>query len=488
MRYCSILQNKKRMIATLLIVVMAWTSLSGCGGSAEDAVQREPFTGTVTYENLAKYLKDNAEQDTVTCWYTSDTDREWIEKEAQNFEKEYGFKVDLVYYDGVNLFQDMNQENQNGNGPDVYLAGNDQLELARDSGMAEENIWFDDTFWQEQYPDVAKKAVTYRDKQYGYPIYFDTYCLVYDANLLSNAPASIDDILTFLDEYEDTGSTKAIFRWDVADPYINTMFVAAYADLFGENGDDSSSFCINDDKSVAAMEYFQSLSQYLWMNKNNISHDTVRNRIKDETLVLGLCKSDILPTLYEMQKENATETQEEVKPDAESPDSDENAEETDDEKENVADAGSEETGDDETSETGQDGTQTNYQISYVPSLTAELASKTLSTTYVAFVNPYGRDTVLGNLFGMYLSYNGAERQYNGNGKLPVRGDSSNMDEMQSIIYAQYINSKPVPKVMILGDYLTQSGITFDAIWKGEDAKEQLDRLQTIMEDILPTNK
>ena len=37
------------------------------------------------------------------------------------------------------------------------------------------------------------------------------------------------------------------------------------------------------------------------MNKNNISHDTVRNRIKEGTLVLGLCKSDILPMLYEMQ-------------------------------------------------------------------------------------------------------------------------------------------------------------------------------------------
>ena len=360
------------------------------------------------------------------------------------FEKEYSAKVNLVYYDGVSLFEDMNQANQTGNGPDVYLVGNDQLQLATESGMTQENSWFDDTFWSENYPEVAKSAVTYQDKQYGYPVYFDTYCLVYDANLLENAPASIDDILTFLDEYEDTGSTKAVFRWDVADPYINTMFIASYANLFGENGDMPSEFKVNDEQSVAAMEYFQSLSAYLWMDKSNISHDTVMNRIKDGTLVLGLCKSDILPVLYEMQAGNTEAA--------------ENAEEGD-----LANA-------------------TNYQISYVPSLTQEMSATSFSTTYGAYVNPYGKDNALGNMFALYLSYACASGQYSGNGKLPVINQKEAFDEMQSVLYAQYLNSKPVPKVMVLGDYLTESGITFDAIWDGEDVKEHLDLLQQTMEE------
>lgn len=356
---------------------------------------------------------------------------------GRKFEKEYSVKVNLVYYDGVSFFDDMNQANQKGNGPDVYLMGNDQLELARNSGMAEENMWLDEAFWKENYPAVAKDAVTYQDRQYGYPVYFDTYCLVYDANLLENAPASIDDILTFLDAYEDTGSTKAVFRWDVADPYINSMFIASYANLFGEKGDSASEFKVNDEKSIAAMEYFQSLSAYLWMDKSNISHDTVMNRIKDGTLVLGLCKSDILPTLYEMQ---STEQKGE-----------------------------------------EDKDVTNYQVSYVPSLTEELSSTTFSTTYGAFINPYGKDTALGNMFAFYLSYGCAKDQYSGNGKLPVINQNESFDAMQKVIYAQYLNSKPIPKVMVLGDYLTESGIAFDAIWDGKDAKEQLDWLQNTME-------
>jgi hypothetical protein len=459
-----------RKLAYVLVAALVLGLLAGCGGNT---VSNQEAEVPSDYADLMKYLKGQATEESLSCWYTSEDDKAWLETAASDFEKEYGVQVNLVYYDGVNLFEDLNQANQKGEGPEVYLAGNDQLELAVLGGMTEENHLLSDDFWQDTYPETAKSAVTYKEKQYGYPVYFDTYCLVYDANLLENAPASIDDILTFADEYEDTGSTKAIFRWDVADPYINTMFLAAYANLFGENGDDSTAFQINDDNCVAAMEYFQSLSAYLWMNKNNISHDTIMNRIEEGTLVLGLCKSDILPVLYDLQKDKTI---------------DESGEETSDQEEVATeDETEQEEAAQETEDTASEGeTQdvTDYQVSYVPSLTSELSSKTLSTTYAAFINPYGNDSALGNLFALYLSVGQADKQYAGNGRLPVVNQKDGFDSMQSIIYAQYQNSQPVPKVAVLGDYLSEGGIAFDAIWEGEDAKEQLDWLQTVMEEKL----
>lgn len=442
---------KIRRESFLFVILLVFTLLSGCGKEEKTEEVMLP----ASYEGLMKAWKQQVSSDTVDCWYTSDSDKAWLKTAVKGFEKEYSIKVNLVYYDGVSFFEDMNQANQAGRGPDVYLMGNDQLEFAKNSGMVEENTGFDEEFWKANYPEVAKKALTYKNKQYGYPVYFDTYCLVYDANLLENAPASVDDILAFLDEYEDTGSTKAVFRWDVADPYVNTMFLASYADFFGENGDEASLFKINGEQSVAAMEYFQSLSAYLWMNKNNISHDTVMNRIKDGTLVLGLCKSDILPVLYEMNQKAGQA---------------------------VGDPGEPEDGSSEAPVEGSEAEQTNYQISYVPSLTAELSSSTISTTYGAFVNPYAGNKAAGNMFALFLSYANQDKQYAGNGKLPVINQKEGFDSMQAVIYAQYLNSKPVPKVMVLGDYLTESGITFDAIWEGQDVKEQLDMLQSTMEE------
>lgn len=447
---------KIKKVAVLLVFVMLFGALSGCD---EKKKETDAEQHAVSYEGLMNQWKSQAKEKSVTCWFTSEADKVWLEKQAAKFEKEYAVNVNLVFYDGVSLLEDMNLESRTGEGPDVYLLGNDQLQLVAESGMAEENRWLDEEFWTENYPEIAKNAVTYRDKQYGYPVYFDTYCLVYDANLLETAPASMDDIITFLDEYEDTGSTKAVFRWDVADPYINSMFIASYANLFGKNGDDSSTFQVNNENCIAAMEYFQSLSAYLWMNKNNISHDTIVNRIQDKTLVLGLCKSDILPTLYEMKEgiENTVKT-------TEAP-------------ENTG----EETSTESLERTDFEETETNYQVAYVPSLTADLSSTTFSTTYSVFVNPYGKDNALGNLFALYLSINQADEQYEGNGKLPVVNQQDKFDEMQKMVYAQYLNSKPVPKVMVLGDYLSESGITYDAIWEGKDVKEQLDALQKTME-------
>ena len=430
----------RKLIIFLLILTLSFTLFCGCSADEQkkDIVQSKP----TDYKEMMSYWKDGSYNSPVLCWYFDEADQKWLENSAEEFEKKYGISVNVVRYDGVQMLEDINQANRTGAGPDLYIMGNDQLEFAVLGGIASENTCFDNDFWKDNYPEVSKQALTYKEKQYGYPIYFDTYCLVYDSKLLKDAPASIDDILDFLDEYEDTGSTKAIFRWDVADPYINTMFVAAYADLFGENGDDDSSFSINGDKEIEAMKYYQSLSEFLWMDKTNISHETIINRIKDGTLVLGLCKSDILPVLYEMKKNVTSESTA---------------------SENYAD-------------------DTDYKIAYVPSLTKELSSECLSTTYGAFINPYTDNNDAANMFALYLSYEASDKQFTANGKIPVKSPGDGFDDMQKVIYAQYINSKAVPKTMLLGDYIQEGGIIYDAIWEGKDVKEQLDKLQTIMEE------
>ena len=168
--------------------------------------------------------------------------------------------------------------------------------------------------------------------------------------------------------------------------------------------------------------------------------------------MLGLCKSDMLPVLYEMNNDKPADT------------------------ETVSDPENSE--DDSVTEVNDN---TNYKVAYVPSLTAELSSTCFSTTYGACINPYGNNQAGANMFSMYLAYEDQDRQFAGNGKLPVINQKFHFDEMQTVMYAQYQNSKPVPKTMLLGDYLIEAGITFDAIWEGGNAKEELDRLQSVME-------
>ena len=155
--------NRKN-IAWMLVLVLLCSILSGCETKKkkEDNMKAQP----VSYEMLMEQWQKQATEETLTCWYTGKTDQAWLENAAAQFEKEYLVKVNLVYYDGISLFEDMNQANQKGEGPDVYLLGNDQLQLAVESGMAEENDWLDTAFWNKHYPEIAKKAITYQNKQY----------------------------------------------------------------------------------------------------------------------------------------------------------------------------------------------------------------------------------------------------------------------------------------------------------------------------------
>ncbi len=135
----------KRACALVLSALLC--VLIGCGQAKEENVQQK--AQPVTYENAMKELQQQVTEDTISCWYTGDSDKGYLESAAAAFEKEYGIKVKLVYYDGVSLFEDMNQANQQENGPEVYLMGNDQLEYAKTAGVVEQNTVFDDTFWKE---------------------------------------------------------------------------------------------------------------------------------------------------------------------------------------------------------------------------------------------------------------------------------------------------------------------------------------------------
>ena len=145
-------------------------------------------------------------------------------------------------------------------------------------------------------PGTAVRAVTYHDKQIGYPFYFETSCFLYNKTYLEDwaraqleaqrdqeiaqasqeqadngdveeeaageeqaqelsreaveakmeeaLPQTIDDILAFADVYDAPEQVEAVFKWDVSDIFYNYFFVGNYMDVGGENGDRSDSIHI----------------------------------------------------------------------------------------------------------------------------------------------------------------------------------------------------------------------------------------------------
>ncbi|MDE5862788.1 MAG: hypothetical protein K2H34_00385, partial [Lachnospiraceae bacterium] len=102
----------KKIFYYLMIGILVTGLLAGCEKSTKEEINEAPEP--VSYTGLMKQWKQNAAADNLTCWYTSDTDRVLLETAAEAFKNEYGIRVNLVYYDGIKLFRDINQANQQG--------------------------------------------------------------------------------------------------------------------------------------------------------------------------------------------------------------------------------------------------------------------------------------------------------------------------------------------------------------------------------------
>ena len=95
---------KKRIFIGGFICVIVLTMLAGCTGKGNTNKQKQDKPA-VTYKNLMDSQQENVQNEALTCWYTEAADEKWLANMAKAFQKEYGKKVDLVFYDGNSFYE-----------------------------------------------------------------------------------------------------------------------------------------------------------------------------------------------------------------------------------------------------------------------------------------------------------------------------------------------------------------------------------------------
>ena len=397
--------------------------VTGCSQTASEQTTEnyQPEMAGFSYEELENRKEET--QDTLRVWYSKQEQEPLMNAAAIEFEERYGIKVEACLHDEIDYLEQINKATMQESGPDVILTSNDMVAEGVMAGLFEENTNYDDAFWKEHYGEVTKHALTYQGKCYGYPLYFDTYCMVY-REAVTTEPQTIQDILEFAVAYEDADNNTTIFNWDGSDPYINSLFVNASTNLFGVDGEKVEEFRVSNEQTLQSLAYFQSLHEYLSMDIENANYRNVKEEMKQETLVYGIIRSDMVKQL-----------EEEIKA---------------------------------------------YKLSPLPTLTKELPTKASSTTYAGFVSPYSKQTENSQLFGAFLSYEFADRYFEQNGLLSVRADRERK-QSEEVFYQQYQKSIPIPKLLQAGDYWTHIQIMFQKIWKGDDVNEAVARLEDTMQ-------
>lgn len=394
-------------------------------GVTEQASETEQASGTDGSDSQTDNGTVANIGEEITFWYTDAQDIEYIKAAAESFEQRYGISVNYILRDDADLLEAVNQANQTGEAPDAYMLSNDLIQKAQLSGLAEKNVMYDDRFWAENYPTVSLNALSSGISVYGYPVYFDTYIMLYDQDY-AGEPLTIENVLEFSENFVDEENKKEIFRWDISDPFYNFMFLGGYASLLGATGEDATLFDVTNEYVLESMTYFQSIHEILSMDMEESSYAKIKKKVKKNKLIYAICKTDILPILEET--ENA------------------------------------------------------YKLAKLPKLTDTLDSGSLSITYAACVNPYADSISAATLFSIYLSYEYSGEQFGLSRRISARSSITRENENDRLIFEQYTLSDTIPKALAMGDFWTYSEVAFSNIWHGSDVATELTTLQETIQN------
>ncbi len=249
-------------------------------------------------------------------------------------------------------------------------------------------------------------------------------------------PKTIDDILTFADEYDAPEQVEAVFKWDVSDIFYNYFFVGGAIDVGGVNGDQADLIRIYNEEAIKCMRVYQNLNQFFSIDTKEISYDGVLQDFMDGKIVYTVATSDALSKIETAKAEG-----------------------------NFA---------------------YEYGVSVLPDVSESLSSASLSVTQCVVVNGYSVKKEMANDFAVYLIQHASDALFARTGKLPVVSTKDTYEDAKRAAFLQeYKNSVPMPKMVETSNFWVELEIAFAKIWSGEDANQDLKALsEKIMSQVV----
>lgn len=412
--------NKKELIgilvAIVLMIIMGFVTIYLGNSLAGNDSGKINTAGNLTAGNIAS--------NEVVIWYYDSSFSEYLNLCSDEYYKENGVKINPVLVDEENYLENINQSNINGNDrPDVYIMNSTMLEKAVLGGLTRENK-SDDIFNEDIYSKTGISAATYKGRLQAYPMNFDTSFVLYNKELVADAPATFDDIINYSNTMDETisGKIENVLIWNVQSLLYNYGFVGEYLEYGGKNGDDATVKNLNNEKMLVAMTYYKNLNQIFAIDINT-TYPTVVDKFIQGKASYVIAKTDMISAI-------------------------------------------------ESNDNNID-----YGVGLYPDINPDLKCKSLAVTNVAAVNPYGNNEAKSADVAEFISYKMADMMYESTGKLSARVDVEYDNEQLYMVLAQYAKAVNLPKLMEAGDFGAKLEVVFNSIWQGGDVPTILATLQ-----------
>ena len=195
-------------------------------------------------------------EDELVIWVGGDKAYTGIADVGKLFEEDMGIKIKVEIPENVtDRFQ---QAAATGQGPDILMWAHDRYgEWAQSGLLAEIKPSVD---FQNSVVDLGWQATTVDGKTYGYPIAMEAIGLIYNKDIIKEAPESFEEMFELSKELEK--KDIATIMWDQVQPYFTTPMLASnggYVFLETDSGYDVKNVGINGEGAKKGASMFAEL-------------------------------------------------------------------------------------------------------------------------------------------------------------------------------------------------------------------------------------
>ncbi|MFD3246701.1 maltose/maltodextrin ABC transporter substrate-binding protein MalE [Rahnella aquatilis] len=161
------------------------------------------------------------EEGKLVIWINGDKGYNGLAEVGKKFEKDTGIKVTVEHPD--KLEEKYPQVAATGGGPDIIFWAHDRFGGYAQSGLLAE-ISPDQAFKDKLFP-FTWDAVTFNGKLIGYPVAVEALSLIFNKDIIKEAPKTWEEIPALDKELRATG--KSAIMWNLQEPYFTWPIIAA---------------------------------------------------------------------------------------------------------------------------------------------------------------------------------------------------------------------------------------------------------------------
>ncbi|WP_100373563.1 extracellular solute-binding protein [Bacillus sp. FJAT-45037] len=246
---------KLRSFLLFLVMSLTIAALVACGPDREEEATPAPAEG-----EDGEATTEVEKPDTLTMWVNDeDAQLDAYDEITARFTEEYGIDVDITPFSMLEQTDALSLDAASGGGPDLFFQPNDRMGDIYLQGLAAEL-----ELTEEQlagYPEGALQALSYEGAQLGIPAVIETYGLMYNTDLVPEAPETIEELEQIAADLTDASADEYGFLMEGTNFYFLYPFLEATGGyVFNQDADgayDNTDLGLANEGAVAGAERIQ---------------------------------------------------------------------------------------------------------------------------------------------------------------------------------------------------------------------------------------